>query len=61
MTDGLTIESMWDFSFTITKSSSIKYIKLEKPDIPWKYARLFVQDDKMQIWSEHTLICDDQM
>ena len=54
MKDGLTIESMWDFSFTITKFSSIKYIKLEKPDIPWKYARLFVQDDKMQIWSEHT-------
>lgn len=61
MKDGLTIESMWDFSFTITKSSSIKYIKLAKPDIPWKYARLFVQDDKMQIWSEHTFTCDFQM
>ena len=61
MKDGLTIESMWDFSFTITKSSSIKYIKLAKPDVPWKYARLFVQDDEMQIWSEHTLTCDFQM
>ena len=58
MTDGLTIESMWDFSFTITKSSSIKYIKSAKPDV--KYARLFVQDDKMQVWSEHTFTCDFQ-
>jgi hypothetical protein len=60
MTDGLTIESMWDFSFTMNKFSSIKYIRFKKPDVPWKYARLFIQDDNMQIWSEHTFTCDFQ-
>lgn len=56
MTDGLTIESMWDFSHKIEKYSSKKFVAFEKPEIPWKYARLFIRDNTMQIWSEHTFV-----
>jgi hypothetical protein len=56
MTDGLTIESMWDFSHKIEKYSSKKSVVFKKPEIPWKYARLFIRDNTIQIWSEHTFV-----
>lgn len=44
------------FSHKIEKYSSKKFVAFEKPEIPWKYARLFIRDNTMQIWSEHTFV-----